>query len=165
MTPDPSRAALEEIVASLRSDPRFGDVELLRSTVKREHHAYVFDVVVDRDGGVDTDLCEAISKHLIRRVDALDPGIGAYRVQVSSAGLDRPLLTPAHFRRFAGRVAKIITTLRIGNRTEFTGKIGDVTEDVVTILDPHAGPTPVPLLAMKRANLVYDPAEDLKRKR
>jgi ribosome maturation factor RimP len=160
-----ARAALDEIIASLASDPRFRDVEVLRSTIRREHGASVLDIVVDRADGVDTDLCEAVTKHVIRRVDALEQGIGDYRVEVSSAGLDRPLLSPAHFRRFAGRTAKVITTLRIANRTEFTGSIGAVTDESVTILDPHAGPTPVPYAAMKRANLVYDPAEDLKRKR
>jgi ribosome maturation factor RimP len=164
-SPFSQRQALEEIIATLSADPRFHDVEVLRSAVKREHGAYVLDVVVDRDGGVDTDLCQAISKQLIRRVDALEPAVDGYRVEVSSAGLDRPLLTPAHFRRFAGRTAKVITTLRIANRTEFTGGIGPVSEESVIILDPHAGPTPIPFGAMKRANLVYDPSEDLKRRR
>jgi ribosome maturation factor RimP len=163
--PSSERAALEEIIASVGAEPRFDAVEIVRSAIRREHGAFVLDLVLDREGGVDTALCEAVSKHLIRRVDALEPEIGAYRVEVSSAGLDRPLLSPEHFRRFSGKRAKVVTSLRIGNRIEFTGPIDRVSGDAVTILDPHAGPTPIPFGAIKRANLVYDPAEDLKRKR
>lgn len=159
------REALEAIVRSIADEPRFNGVEVLRATVQREHHAYSVNIVVDRENGVDTDLCEAISRYVIRKADAHQPPIGEYNVVVSSAGLDRPLQTPANFRRFRPRPVKVITTLRIANRTEFNGPIGEVTDDAVTILDPHAGPTAIPYGAMKRANLIYDLAEDLKRKR
>jgi ribosome maturation factor RimP len=159
------REALEEIVESVASQPAFRGVEVLKSFVRREHRAYVLGMLIDREGGVDTDLCEAISRYLLRRAEELATPGGDYRVEVASAGLDRPLLTPAHFRRFAGQRAKVITSLRIGNRIEFEGPIGEVGTDAVTILDKHAGPSPIPYAAMKRANLVYDPTEDLKKKR
>jgi ribosome maturation factor RimP len=156
------RAMLEDLAVTVPST--FQDVEVLRTTVRRENRAHVLSLVIDREGGVDTDLCEAISRYLIRRIDALDP-LADYRVEVASAGLERPLLTPSHYRRFRGKVAKVVTSLHIGNRIEFTGPIDVVTEDAVTILDPHAGPTPIPYAAIKRAHLVYDPSQDLKRKR
>jgi ribosome maturation factor RimP len=114
----PIHAALEAVVASVASSPQFRDVEVLKAYVRREQGAYVLALVIDREGGVDTDLCEAISRYLMRRVEALPPPEPDYRVEVSSAGLDRPLLTPAHYRRFSGKLAKVITTLRIANRTE-----------------------------------------------
>jgi ribosome maturation factor RimP len=159
------RSALEEIAAAVPSVPEFHDVEILKATVGRQNRAYVVTLMIDRDGGVDTDLCEAISKYLIRRIDALDPPVEDYRVEVASAGLERPLLVPAHYRRFRGALAKVVTTLHIGNRVDFTGAIGAVTDAAVTILDPHAGPTPIPYAAIKRAHLVYDPSQDLKKKR
>jgi ribosome maturation factor RimP len=159
------RSSIETIVSTLASAPEFAGVEVLKTTVGRDRRAFVVSVVVDREGGVDTDLCQAISKYLIRRIDALDPPVDDYRVEVASAGLERPLVTPEHFRRFRGAAAKVVTSLHIGNRVEFTGAIGAVTQDAVTILDPHAGPTPIPYAAMKRAHLVYDPAQDLKKKR
>lgn len=156
---------MEAIAGSVAKSPEFRGVEVLKSVIRRERGSYVISLVVDSEGGVDTDLCEKISRYLIRRVDELPPPGPNYRVEVASAGLDRPLLTPAHYRRFAGRRAKVITTLRIANRTEFTGAIGQVNEEFVTIADPYAGPTPIPYAAIKRANLIYDPGEDLKRKR
>lgn len=155
--------ALEAIVAGVPA--RFPDIEVLRTIIRREGRAHVVSVTVDRDGGVDTDLCEAISRYIIGRIEALAPAIDDYRVEVASAGLERPLLTAAHYRRFRGRIAKVVTSLHIGNRVEFTGPIDVVTDDAVTILDPHAGPTPIPYPAIKRAHLVYDPSQDLKKKR
>jgi ribosome maturation factor RimP len=158
-------SALQHVVASIAADPPFADLEVLKTNVRRERGAYVVSLVVDRAGGVDTNDCEIISRHLIRRIDTIAPDLQNYRIEVASAGLDRPLLEASHYRRFSGRIAKVITTLRIANRTEFTGAIGAVTEDAVTIEDPHAGSTPIPYAAIKRANLVYEPSEDLKRKR
>ena len=159
------RTALEGIAAAVPTVAAFRDVEILKTTVRRENRAQVVSLMVDREGGVDFDLCEAISRYLIARIDALDPPVPEYRVEVASAGLDRPLLTPSHYRRFRGREAKVVTSLHIGNRVEFTGAIDAVTDDAVTILDPHAGPTPIPYAAIKRAHLVYDPASDLKKKK
>src|SRR5579864_1489450 len=154
--------ALEAIAAAVPA--RFPDVEVLRTTIRREGRARVVSVTVEREGGVDTDLCEAISRYIIGRIEALQPAVDEYRVEVSSAGLERPLLTPAHYRRFRGKIAKVVTSLHIGNRVEFTGPIDLVTDDAVTIVDPHAGPTPIPYPAIKRAHLVYDPSADLKKK-
>lgn len=159
------RRAIEGVMASVAGEDRFDGVEIVRSALRREHGAYVVETVVDREGGVDTDLCEAISRALIRGIDALVPSIGSYRVEVASAGLDRPLLKPEHYRRFAGRIVKVITTLRIANRTEFTGAIGGSDDSSATILDPHAGPTQIPFAAIKRANLVFDPSADLKKRK
>ena len=159
------REELAAIAASIPSAHNFSDVEVLKAGVRSEGRTHVVGVIVDRDGGVDTDLCEAITRHLIRRIDALEPPVADYRVEVASAGLDRPLLNPAHYRRFRGKTAKVVTSLHIGNRVEFTGPIAEVTDEAVTILDPHAGPTPIPYAAVKRAHLVYDPADDLKKKK
>lgn len=156
------RAQLEEIAASVPG--AFGGVEVLRTLLRREGRTQVLSLIVDREGGMDTDSCGRISRYIINRIDALDPPIEDYRIEVSSAGLERPLLTAEHYRRFRGRPAKVITSLHIGNRVEFSGPIDAVTDEAVTIRDPHAGPTPIPFAAIKRAHLIYDPSTDLKKK-
>ena len=157
------RTELEEIAASVPA--AFGGVEVLRTLLRREGRTQVMSLIVDRDGGMDTDACARISRFIINRIDALDPPVDDYRIEVSSAGLERPLLTAEHYRRFRGRLAKVVTSLHIGNRVEFNGPIDAVTDEAVTIRDPHAGPTPIPFAAIKRAHLIYDPASDLKKKR
>ncbi|HEY7995110.1 MAG: ribosome maturation factor RimP [Candidatus Eremiobacterales bacterium] len=157
------RAQLEEIAASVPG--AFGGVEVLRTLLRREGRTQVMSLTVDREGGMDTDACGRISRYVINRIEALDPPIEDYRVEVASAGLERPLLTAEHYRRFRGRPAKVVTSLHIGNRVEFNGPIDVVTDEAVTIRDPHAGPTPIPFAAIKRAHLIYDPSTDLKKKR
>lgn len=154
----------EAIVSSIHTAPEFSDLEILKWTIRRERGVVMIGVVIDRESGVDTNVCEAVSKHIARRADALPPPVPLYQVEVASAGLERPLLTPEHFRRFAGRAAKVVTTLRIRNRTEFSGPIEAADETAVTIADPHAGPTPIPYAAVKRASLVYDPRADLRKR-
>ena len=62
----------------------------------------VLRVTVDRDGGVDLETIASISERLTRRLDLEDFGEGAYQLEVSSPGLERPLRTPAQFRRCIG---------------------------------------------------------------
>ena len=151
----------EDILNSIGE--RFAGVEVLKASARRERGLLAVTVVVDREGGVDTVLCEAISKYVTQRLDALRP-VQAYRVEVGSAGVERPLLKPDHFRQFAGRAARVITSLRINNRVEFAGPIRCAGEASVTIADPHAGDVEIPFAAVKRAHLTYEPREDLRGK-
>lgn len=159
----PAEAArlVEEIITAISRE--FATVEVLKHTVRRERGVLAIAVSIDRDGGVDTGLCERISRFVANRLDASSPPIGNYSLEVASAGLDRPLLTPAHFKRFAGRDVRIITHLRIANRVEFTGRIEAADETKVILLDRYAGRVEIPYGAIKRANLAYEPAQDLKK--
>jgi len=161
-----SSATIEQLEAVLKNiTVEFPSIEVLKTTVRRERGAYVLAVTVDRANGVDTDLCEQLTRYIERRVEAQTPPIGSYTIEVASAGLDRPLLTPAHFTRFAGRPARIITSLRVANRVEFSGAIESADDAKVTIADRYAGRVEIPYGAIKRANLIYEPAQDLKRKK
>ena len=141
----------------------FAGVEIVKRSVIRERGGYSIRAMIDRDGGVSTELCEALSKAIGLLVDALSDPAPDYDIEVASAGLDRPLFTPAHFRRFAGRTAKVVTSVPVGNRVDFSGPIVAADDTAVVIDDPHAGATPVPYAAIKRANLVYDARADFKK--
>jgi ribosome maturation factor RimP len=156
------RERIETLVDNAVAD--FAGVELVRRLVVREHGGFSVRVMLDREGGVSTQLCEAVSKSIARSIDALSSPAPDYDLEVASAGLDRPLLSPAQFRRFAGRKAKIVTSKPVGNRVEFTGPIVTADETAVVIDDAHAGATPVPHAVIKRANLIYDASTDFKRK-
>ena len=62
---------------------------------------------VDRAGGVSLDDCSSISRAVSAALDVEDPIEGAYDLEVSSPGLDRPLRTPEHFQKFAGEEVRI----------------------------------------------------------
>jgi ribosome maturation factor RimP len=156
------RERIETVVDTAVAD--FAGVELVRRLVVRERGGYSVRVMLDREGGVSTQLCETVSKTIARGIDALSSPAPDYDLEVASAGLDRPLLSPAHFRRFAGRKAKVVTSKPVGNRVEFSGPIVTADDIAVVIDDAHAGATPVPHAVIKRANLIYDASTDFKRK-
>ena len=141
------------------------DIEFVKCTVVREHGTWVVRVVVDREGGVSIDLCEDINRRLAQRIDEMGQDAPEYQIEVESAGLERPLLTPAHYRRFSGRQAKVVTSQPLGNRVEFTGTIIAADDVAAVIDDPHAGATAIPYAIVKHARLVYDPRSDFKKSR
>jgi ribosome maturation factor RimP len=141
------------------------DIEVVKCTVVRERGTWVVRVVVDRDGGISIDLCEDINRRLAQRIDEMGQDAPEYQIEVESAGLERQLYTPANYRRFAGRRAKVVTSQSLGNRVEFTGPIIAADDVAVVIDDPHAGATAVPYAIIKHARLVYDPRSDLKKSR
>lgn len=69
----------------------------------KEAGEWFLRVYIDREGGVDIDCCEAVSRPLSDALDEADPIQGSYTFEVSSAGLDRVLRRPAHFARCLGR--------------------------------------------------------------
>jgi ribosome maturation factor RimP len=71
-----------------------------------EHTGTILRVTVDRPGGVDLDAISEASRLVSEALDRTDVVPGRYVLEVSSPGVERPLRTPAHFRRFVGtRVA------------------------------------------------------------
>jgi ribosome maturation factor RimP len=62
---------------------------------------------IDRAGGVSLDDCTSISRAVSAALDVEDPIEGAYDLEVSSPGIDRPLRTPEHFQKFAGEEVRI----------------------------------------------------------
>lgn len=157
------RAAWDAIVASLPSAPGLNDIEILKSSVRREHGVYSFALAVDRPAGVDTTFCELVSRYIAQKFDATPSPVPPYQIEVASAGLERPLLTREHFARFAGREAKVVTMMPVANRTVFTGPIASSDQSVVRLDDRYAGLTAIPYAVIKRATLVYEPVEDLRR--
>lgn len=68
----------------------------------REGSDYFLRIFIDKDGGVDINDCEAISRALDPILDERDPVPGSYHFEVCSAGLERALKRPEDFRRFMG---------------------------------------------------------------
>jgi ribosome maturation factor RimP len=73
------------------------------------------------DGSMTIDDCETVSRALSPALDAADPIDRAYRLEVSSPGIDRPLVRRSDFSRYAGHVAKIEMEVPVGGRKRFRG--------------------------------------------
>lgn len=75
---------------------------------EKEGGQYMLTVTIDRDGGVDIDHCEQVSRALDPLLDAKEfDSLPAYTLCVSSAGLERRLKKPAHFEKFLGSVVEV----------------------------------------------------------
>ena len=68
----------------------------------REGSDYFLRLYIDKQGGVDIDDCEAISRAMDPILDEKDPVPGSYHFEVCSAGLERALKRPGDFERFMG---------------------------------------------------------------
>lgn len=97
-------------------------------------------VTVDADGGIDLDAVAVVSRLVSDALDAdaEDPKspralAGAYVLEVSSPGVDRPLSEPRHWRRAAGRLVKVDVEGR-----PVTARVGAVDDAGVT-LEPETG--------------------------
>ena len=77
--------------------------------------------------------CAKVSRRISALLDEKKPIGGAYVLEVSSPGLDRPLVEPADFQRFAGLEARIEVTNRIDGRRKFRGQLAGATEQATRI--------------------------------
>lgn len=81
-------------------------------------------VMIDRgQAQITVDDCAAVSRRLSPLLDAHDPMPSKYRLEVSSPGIDRPLVRPRDFVTFAGFEAKVELTEMIEGRKRFRGEI------------------------------------------
>jgi len=87
--------------------------------------------VQDREMTVED--CADISRHLAAVLDVEDPINDAYVLEVSSPGIDRPLITPAHFARFAGELVKLTLKQPHDGQRRFRGRLTGIDNDIVTV--------------------------------
>jgi ribosome maturation factor RimP len=78
------------------------------------------------DGSMNLSDCEIASAALSPILDVEDPVKGVYRLEISSPGIDRPLVRVSDFRRALGREARIEMTASIAGRKRFRGRVGEV---------------------------------------
>ena len=111
-------------------------VDLEDVQVQRAGRREVVRVVVDKDGGVDLDTVADVSRIVSALLDApplSDQFAGAYVLEVTSPGVDRPLTEPRHWRRATGRLVDIALV----DGTTLRARVRDVEGDTVTVdLDP-----------------------------
>lgn len=94
----------------------------------------VLRIYIDAPGGIELDDCGKVSREVSAVLDVEDPLPGAYHLEVSSPGLDRPLTKPEHFERFAGEKVKLtLHEARDGGRRKFTGTLSGIAGGVLTV--------------------------------
>jgi ribosome maturation factor RimP len=151
--------AFERTLDAILHDKDFSGVEIVQHAASPRRSTTSLRVTIDKEGGVDVATCERIAGRIN---DALESFEDSYSLEVESAGLERPLVRPNDYERFAGKRARVITKLTInGGKTHRGTLVGLRGENVV--LKTENGDLPLPISTIKSANLEYDPRADLQR--
>jgi ribosome maturation factor RimP len=117
-------------------------------------------VMAERDdGSMTVEDCEDASRAVSAVLDVEDPLDKAYHLEVSSPGIDRPLVRKSDFRAGLGHQVKLETSILVANRKRFRGKIAVVDDDAVTIereppVEGEEASVRVPFEAVAEARLV-----------
>jgi ribosome maturation factor RimP len=152
---------LEEVIAPLC---RAQGVELVDVRHQREPGGAVLRVLIElpdaetlpQGVGVTLEDCTRVSRALSAVLDADETLVpGAYRLEVGSAGIERPLVKPRDFERFAGREAFVSLASPVEGRRNYSGILAGVQADEVLLSDPKGEQIALPFGAIAKAHLVF----------
>ncbi len=111
----------------------------------------------DRDRPMTVEDCAEISHAISAVLDVADPIAGSYVLEVSSPGIDRPLVKLADFARFAGFEARVETREPVSGRRRFRGPLRGVRGERV-LLAVDGEEIEIPFALIQRAKLVLTEA-------
>ncbi|MGH7230246.1 MAG: ribosome maturation factor RimP [Nitrospiraceae bacterium] len=99
----------------------------------------VVRVFIDKPGGVNLDDCEQVHVSLGHALDVADPIPHAYRLEVSSPGLDRPLKQADDYARATGKLVNIKLRQPVDGQWRVIGRLGEVNEGGIglTVIRGH----------------------------
>ena len=127
---------------------------------RRESSGHVVRVFVDRPGpaatpdeSVSIEDCEQVNREMSAILDVEDPLPFAYTLEVSSPGLDRPLRGEDDYRRFAGRLAKVVVSESVDNQKAFDGRLRGLDAGDVLLEAPNGRMHRLPLRLITRGRL------------
>ena len=108
--------------------------DIVRVLLSGDHNPRLQIMAEPLDGrAMNVDDCAAISRAVSALLDVEDPVSSPYTLEVSSPGLDRPVVHLQHFERFAGYEARIETAMAIDGRKRFRGRLGGIEGDNVLL--------------------------------
>ena len=127
---------------------------------RRESSGHVVRVFLDRPGpaatpedSVSIEDCEQVNREMSTILDVEDPLPFAYTLEVSSPGLDRPLRSEDDYRRFAGRLAKVVVSEAVDNQKAFEGRLRGLDTGDVLLEAPNGRMHRLPLRLITRGRL------------
>ncbi|MHA7969254.1 ribosome maturation factor RimP [Rhizobium sp. CAU 1783] len=107
--------------------------KLVRARLMNQN-GLTLQVMAERnDGTMTVTDCEEVSMAISPVLDVEDPVDKAYHLEVSSPGIDRPLVRKSDFARWQGHIVKCETSILVDNRKRFRGKITEVDMDGFTL--------------------------------
>jgi ribosome maturation factor RimP len=110
------------------------------------------------DGTMTIEDCEVASRALSPVFDVADPIEGSYRLEISSPGIDRPLVRRSDFERYAGHIAQIEMQAPIDGRKRFRGELHGTEGESARLRCDAANDVLLPIDDMMEARLVLTDA-------
>jgi ribosome maturation factor RimP len=152
---------IEPLVVPILKDLGF---ELVDLQLLNEGRQLALCIYIDKPGGISLDDCVTVSREVSAILEIEDPIRSAYRLEVSSPGLDRPLKKPADYQRFTGQKIKLKTRSLLDpdqrghTRKTFVGTLLGLESDQVRLElnDKRGGVAVIPLNEIDKANLVEE---------
>jgi ribosome maturation factor RimP len=115
----------------------------------------VLRLLMDKEGGPNVDDLSRVSRQLSEVLDAQDTIDGAYTLEVSSPGINRPLRKPEHFARFVGKRIRIRTRDLIDGRRSFLGILNEVAGNSVCLVQ-EGKQYWIPFSMIEKSNYEHD---------
>ena len=112
------------------------DYVLVDVEYKKQHSGMVLEIIIDKEGGVNINDCEAVSRALDKPLDDIDPTNGApYSLNVSSMGLDRPIVTDYQFGKYCEKEieVKFYETQKPYNKKNLVGVLKAWDDESITL--------------------------------
>jgi len=156
----PNHLPLEQrLTAMIEPALAFMGYELVRVAVLGRDRPTV-QVMADRADGslISIEDCEAISHQVSAMLDVEDPIPGAWNLEVSSAGIDRPLTRVKDWNRFSGHAARAETQFPVNGRKRFSGVVLGADDSDARLRLDDGTEVALPLNQIRRAKLVLTDA-------
>lgn len=151
------RESLEARVASLAEQAAASmGMEIVLVEIKGGGNRSIVRTFIDQPGGISLSDCERFSKRFSVLLDVEDWIPFSYVLEVSSPGLDRPLVKEGDFRRFAGRNVKVRTRVPAAGQRNFRGRILSVTDGRLMLELAEGKNIEIVLTDIEKANLVAE---------
>ena len=115
----------------------------------------ILRLYLDKEGGPGVDDLSRVSRQLSDLLDSDDVVPGAYTLEVSSPGINRPLRRPEHFARFIGKRIRVRTRDKIEGRRSFLGILQAVVGDQITVKQDNTQ-YQIPFAAIEKSNYEHD---------
>jgi ribosome maturation factor RimP len=115
----------------------------------------ILRVYLDKEGGPNVDDLSRVSRQLSDLLDTHDAVDGAYTLEVSSPGINRPLRRPEHFTRFVGKRVRVRTRDMINGRRSFLGILRSVLGDQIALTQDGVE-YQIPFSVIEKSNYEHD---------
>ncbi len=142
----------QQLLDVLESEAKALGIDIVTVEIAGARKSPLIRIYIDTPNGVTFDDIARAQKWINDRIDAVDPFPGAYMLEVSSPGIDRPLRTIEHFRKAKGESVIIKTFSPVEGRSKFSGELVDVQEDTICIQFDDTEVV-IPLTDIKKANV------------